>query len=213
MAKFGGKHLCWSLFFIRLQDWRSLKNLWEQLPLEHPCLLLNFSLPWAEWYPSHPAAEIIFSLREYGAWMHFKSEQKKYVFLRLFAVKSLVRACSVNYREWLPLATLCGVHSDSKEITAWKVSVFGVILVRIFPHSDLIQRDTQYRSKFSPYAGKYKPEQLQIRSLFTQCILNVQPSLRSRISRICRHDFEKALVRWQVDYIAHRLFLSFKQPN
>ena len=26
--------------------------------------------------------------------------------------------------------------------TAWKVSVFGTILVRIFPHSDLIWRDT-----------------------------------------------------------------------
>ena len=30
--------------------------------------------------------------------------------------------------------------------TAWKVSVFGVILVRIFPHSDWIRRDTEYFS-------------------------------------------------------------------
>ena len=29
--------------------------------------------------------------------------------------------------------------------TAWKVFVFGVILVRIFPHSDWIRRDTAYR--------------------------------------------------------------------
>ena len=29
-------------------------------------------------------------------------------------------------------------------ITAWKVSVIGVILVRIFPHSDWIRRDTPY---------------------------------------------------------------------
>ena len=28
--------------------------------------------------------------------------------------------------------------------TAWEVSVFGVILVRIFPHSDWIRRDTEY---------------------------------------------------------------------
>ena len=35
--------------------------------------------------------------------------------------------------------------------TSWKVSVFGVILVRIFPNG-----------------GKYEPEQLRIRTLFTQ---------------------------------------------
>ena len=28
--------------------------------------------------------------------------------------------------------------------TAWKLSVFGVILVRIFPHSEWIRRDTEY---------------------------------------------------------------------
>ena len=38
--------------------------------------------------------------------------------------------------------------------TTWKVSVFGVILVRIFPHSDWIWRDDPYLSIFSPNAGK-----------------------------------------------------------
>ena len=38
--------------------------------------------------------------------------------------------------------------------TAWKVSVSGVILVRIFPHSDWMRRDTPYISVFSPYARK-----------------------------------------------------------
>ena len=52
--------------------------------------------------------------------------------------------------------------------TAWKVSVFGVILVRIFPHSDWIQRYTLYLSLFSPKARKYEPEWLRIRTLFTQ---------------------------------------------
>ena len=41
---------------------------------------------------------------------------------------------------------------------AWKVSVLGVILVLIFPHSDWIRRDTRYLSVFSPNAGKYGPE-------------------------------------------------------
>ena len=39
-----------------------------------------------------------------------------------------------------------------------KVFVFGVILVRIFPHSDWKRRDTVYLSVFSPNAGKYGPE-------------------------------------------------------
>ena len=45
---------------------------------------------------------------------------------------------------------------------AWKVSVFWVFLVRIFPHSDWIRRDTEYLSVFlslfSANAAKYGPE-------------------------------------------------------
>ena len=40
--------------------------------------------------------------------------------------------------------------------TTWKVFVFGVFLVRIFPHLDWIRRDTPYLSVFSPNAGKYR---------------------------------------------------------
>ena len=43
------------------------------------------------------------------------------------------------------------------------MSVLGVILVHIFPHSEF--------SIFSPNAGKCRPEQLQIRTLFTEWIL------------------------------------------
>ena len=53
--------------------------------------------------------------------------------------------------------------------TLWKASVFGVFLVRIFPHSDWIGRNTEYLSVFSPNAGKYRSEKLQIRILFTKC--------------------------------------------
>ena len=42
--------------------------------------------------------------------------------------------------------------------TAWKLSIFGVFLVRIFLHLCWIQRDTPYLSVFSPIAGKYKPK-------------------------------------------------------
>ena len=42
--------------------------------------------------------------------------------------------------------------------TAWKLPVFGIILVRIFPHLDWIRRNTSYLSVFSPNVGKCKPE-------------------------------------------------------
>ena len=41
---------------------------------------------------------------------------------------------------------------------AWKVPIFGVILVGIFPHLDWIRRNTSYLSVFSPNAGKCEPE-------------------------------------------------------
>ena len=42
--------------------------------------------------------------------------------------------------------------------TAWKVSVFRIILVCIFSHLDWIQKDTEYLSVFNPNAGKCGPE-------------------------------------------------------
>ena len=60
------------------------------------------------------------------------------------------------------------IRMNKKLNTAWKVSVYGVFLVRIFPHSDWIWRDTPYLTVCSPNAGKCKPEILRIRTLFTQ---------------------------------------------
>ena len=56
--------------------------------------------------------------------------------------------------------------------TAWKVSVFGVFLVRIFPHLDWIRRDISYLSIFSPNSGKCGAEKLRIWARFTQWFLN-----------------------------------------
>ena len=53
--------------------------------------------------------------------------------------------------------------------TAQKVAVFGVILVRVFPHYDRIRRDTEYLLAFRPNAEKYGPEQLRIWALFMHC--------------------------------------------
>ena len=51
------------------------------------------------------------------------------------------------------------------------MSLFEVILVLIFPHSDWIRRDTEYLSAFSPNARKYGPEQFRIGTLFAQWAL------------------------------------------
>ena len=56
----------------------------------------------------------------------------------------------------------------SKVVTAWKVSVFEVFLVRIYSHLEWIWRDRKYLSAFSPNAGKQGPEKLRIRTVFTQ---------------------------------------------
>ena len=68
--------------------------------------------------------------------------------------------------EWITLKYL-----DFFTFTIWKVPVFEVFLVRIFLYLDLIRRDTLYLSTFSLNAGKYGPEKLQIRTLFTQYFL------------------------------------------
>ena len=48
------------------------------------------------------------------------------------------------------------------------MSVSGVFLTHIFPHSDWIRKDTEYLSVFSLNTRKYGPEKLRIRTLSTQ---------------------------------------------
>ena len=57
-----------------------------------------------------------------------------------------------------------------KGFTAWKVSVFGAFLVRIFPHSKWMQIISLKISVFSSNAGKYSPEKFKIRALLTQLL-------------------------------------------
>ena len=59
---------------------------------------------------------------------------------------------------------LC-VRPTASKVSKWNTKFF---LVRFFPPSDWIRRDTEYLSVFSQNAGKYGPEQLRIRTLFTQ---------------------------------------------
>ena len=60
------------------------------------------------------------------------------------------------------------------QFIVWKVSVFGVFLVRIFPHLLWIWGDMKYLFVFSPNADECGPEKIQIRTLSKQW-LNLSP--------------------------------------
>ena len=51
---------------------------------------------------------------------------------------------------------LCNGNINCNMNTVWKVSKYGIFLVRIFPYSNRIRRDIPYLSVFSPNAGKKK---------------------------------------------------------
>ena len=53
--------------------------------------------------------------------------------------------------------------------TAWNVSIFGVFLVRVFPHLNGIRIFNMQVSGFSLITGKYRQEKLQIMTLITLC--------------------------------------------
>ena len=63
-------------------------------------------------------------------------------------------------------------RSLCKIFTAWKVSKYGVFLVRIFRHSDWIRRDTPYHVKVSKYGvfpGPYFPAYGEILRISWKC--------------------------------------------
>ena len=91
-----------------------------------------------------------------------------------FKTRNFTRNCPILSPEILKLGENIG-NTELKNLvnTEWKVSAFGVFLVRIFLYSDWIRRDTLYLSVFSPNARKYGPEKLLIQTLFTQCKLYI----------------------------------------
>ena len=67
------------------------------------------------------------------------------------------------------LVISCGLIESSTSSLREKCPSTELFLVRIFPHSDWIRRNTKYLSVFSLNAGKYRPKQLRIRTLLMQC--------------------------------------------
>ena len=102
----------------------------------------------------------------------------------------------LNKNEWLLFNSFRWSLIDLVWSTTWKVPVFGVFLVRIFPHSDWIRRDTPYLSVFSPNPEKYRPEKLWIRTLFTQWIalLSIWASILGNQMRIYTHGFHTSMM-------------------
>ena len=82
--------------------------------------------------------------------------------------------------------------------TVWKVSVFGVFLIRFFLHSDRIQRDTEYLSVISLNSGKYGSQKHQIRTLFGYCdlqwLLGLTIKLYLHVAQPCRFFWYKLFI-------------------
>ena len=78
--------------------------------------------------------------------------------------------------------------------TAWKVSKYGVFLVRIFPHSDWIRRDTSY-SVLSPNAGKYGPEKTPYFDTFHTVVITIVVFIANSVIvyfiLACNHRFSR----------------------
>ena len=93
-------------------------------------------------------------------------------------------------------ASLANMNKSARtiELFAWKVSVFGVSLVRIFSHLDWIQRYAAYLSVFSPNAGKYGPENLRVRTLFTQWFIFTNKKLCTECSHLLNPQFSANLI-------------------
>ena len=113
-----------------------------------------------------------------------------------FSIKIKIRLIKINENKWwrprkfiIPLSfsdslefqerRFCNPGNNILELYSVLVKVSPremclnteFFLVRIFPNSDWIRRDTSYLSLFSTNAGKYGPEKLRIWTLFTQCLI------------------------------------------
>ena len=91
------------------------------------------------------------------------------VFLGLICFSWSINQLIIHLYKLINMADRWMKMNNSQCVKHYAKSVhIQIFLVRIFPHSEWIGRDREYLSVFSPNAGKYGPENLQIRTLFTQ---------------------------------------------
>ena len=89
--------------------------------------------------------------------------------------------------------------------------VFGIFLISIFLHWDWIRRDTEYLSVFSPNAGKYWPENLQILTLFTQCSLSIFNHC-SQFRKVTRRQKDNSFWCFTLHWLKGTLMQIWKSP-
>ena len=89
-----------------------------------------------------------------------------------FPLKKIPSNACKQAQYWEKVFELAGIPNDNNgdDHYAKSVSVFGVILVRIFLHLELIRRDSKYLSKYLPLFSlnveKCGPKYFRIRALY-----------------------------------------------
>ena len=92
------------------------------------------------------------------------------------------------------LDMFCNLHMEnSNDKHCLKVFVFGVFVVRGFPHSDWIRRDTLYFFIFSSNVGKHGPENSEY-GLFSR-------SENKRLSGVCSC-YSIGWSSWKLDFLS-----------
>ena len=157
-----------------------------------------------------------------------ESGREEFEMTSLFPYCSVIGLCRVkenpdrentDFQGWLNhgiFFRVCVINVKNLLYTSWKVSVFGTFLVRIFPDSDWIRRDTEYLSVFSPNAGRYVPEKTPNTDTFRavsvdRFIFFISLTLNN-ISRYFRylHEVRTILSRtWMVNWSRRLCWLHF----
>ena len=113
------------------QTCNGLQNLaiTNELHYENFAFISSFPPHFALWFISLDGFEVP-NLNSYGTGVDL-----------LFQIEEThLELCQISVMEHL-----C-VRVCSTSVTAWKVSIFAVFLVRIFPHSDLIRENTDQKN-------------------------------------------------------------------
>ena len=127
-----------------------------------------------------PTKQFIIECKSYSIFDYYAFHNKTIIFnFQWPLVLDALKFWSSNYTNGKKKkANMFFLFHNRINCTALKVSVFGVILVRIFPYLDWIRRDTRYLSVFSPNAGKYF-ESLRIQSECGKIRTRVTPNTDS----------------------------------
>ena len=70
-----------------------------------------------------------------------------------------------------PLISIALEYPKPRNIQSWRVSIYAVFLVRVFLHSDLVQRCTEYIFVFRQNAKKCGPNKLRILKFFNELLV------------------------------------------